>query len=229
MHMFPGRKISFGSTSPIEQGLIRLAVRDQISVASAAGATGFVFSSGADVPEAERPEARLAFAEFCRWFCAELKPHGITALLEPFDRTIDKKYLYGPTAECVELLCSLPAEADNIGFELDIAHLPLMGESFEHAIKTTAPRLKRVHLGNCILKDTSHPLYGDQHPPMGIEGGEIDVPELAEALGLLLEVGYLNTNERGALVMEMRPFPGRTPDDTVTDNMKRLAEAWKMV
>jgi len=229
MHLFPGRKISFGSTSPAEQGIIRLVVGDQVKIAAAIGAAGYVFASGADVPEGERPAAREAFADFCRWFCAKLKPHGITALLEPFDRTIDKKYLYGPTTECVALIRSLAPEVDNLGIELDMAHLPLMGESFEHAIKTTAPYLRRVHLGNCVLKDKSHPLYGDQHPPIGIEGGEIDMPALAEILALLLEVGYLTKDARGALVLEMQPFPDSTPDETVADSFARLREAWEMV
>lgn len=229
MHLFPSRKISFGSTSPAEQGAIHLVVGDQVDMAAAVGATGYVFASGADVPEGERPAAREAFADFCRWFCAKLKPHGITALLEPFDRTIDKKFLYGPTTECAQLVRSLEPEVDNLGIELDVAHLPLMGESFEGAIKTTAPYLRRVHLGNCVLKDKSHPLYGDQHPPMGIEGGEIDVPELAEILSLLLGAGYLNKDARGALVLEMQPFPGSTPDETVADSFARLGKAWEMV
>jgi len=66
MHLFPLRKISLASTSWDEKGLIRLAARDQIEVARAAGARGFVLASGADVPESQRPEARRAFADFCR-------------------------------------------------------------------------------------------------------------------------------------------------------------------
>ena len=229
MHLFPVRKISLASTSWDERGLIRLAARDQIEVARGAGARGFVFASGADVPEPDRPRARRGFAEFCRWFCGELKGAGITALLEPFDRTVDKKFLYGPTAECVELIRSLQPDVDNFAIELDVAHLPLMGESFGHAIRTTAPYLERVHLGNCVLKDPSSPLYGDQHPPIGVEGGEIDVPELAEILALLLQVGYLDKDARRPLVLEMKPLPGSTAEETVADGKEKLREAWKLV
>jgi sugar phosphate isomerase/epimerase len=209
--------------------LTRLVVEDQIRTAAAIGATGFVFASGADVPPDERPAARKAFANFCRWFCGALKPHGITALLEPFDRTIDKKFLYGPTAECVELIESLGPEVDNIGIELDIAHLPLMGESPAQGFRTTAPYLKRVHLGNCVLKDTSSSWYGDKHPPVGLPGGEIDTPQLEEVLRLCLDLGYLNRENRGALVFEMQPFPGKTPDQTVQDSLDRLYQAWARV
>lgn len=228
-HLFPLRKISLASTSPQEQGLIRLIFSDQIAIAKAIQATGFITGSGADVPEYKRQEARLAFSDFCRWFCRELKPAGITALLEPFDRTIDKKFLYGPTVECIELIQSLEPEVDNLGIELDIAHLPLMGETFEHAIKTTAPYLKRVHLGNCVLKDTSSTWYGDQHPPIGIEGGEIDIRELSKVLRLLLETEYLSKENRGSLLLEMKPFPDRTVEDTIADSMERLSRAWEMI
>jgi sugar phosphate isomerase/epimerase len=228
MHLFPLRKISFGTCCPQEQGLIRLAVRDQIEMAVAAGATGFIFASGADVAPAERPAARRAFANFCRWFAGELRPHGMTALLEPFDRTIDKKFLYGPSTECVELVESLRPEVDNLAIELDMAHVPLMGETFEQAIRTCVPHVKRVHLGNCVKRHPESPWYGDKHPPIGLEGGEIDVPELAGILALLLDVGYLNRENRGALILEVQCFPGLSPAETVQDNLRRLGAAWDL-
>ncbi|MHB1191005.1 MAG: sugar phosphate isomerase/epimerase family protein [Armatimonadota bacterium] len=228
LHLFPHQKISLCSTDMLEQNLIRLVVKDQIDMAVAVGAVGFVFPSGADAPNA-RPEAFQAFSSLCRWLCGELKPNGITAMLEPFDRTFDKKFLYGPTEECVELIESLKPEVGNLAIELDMAHVPLMGESFEHAIKTVAPYLKRVHLGNCVMRDSTNPWYGDKHPPIGIEGGEIDVPELEEILRLLLDVGYLSRENRRALVLEIQPFPGKSADETVNDNMNRLKEAWRNV
>lgn len=228
-HFFPLRKISFCSTSRNEQAQARMIVREMVGQAAAIGATGFIFPSGGPTPAEAAPGNHVAFAEFCRWLCAELKPHGITAQLEPFDMTIDKKFLYGPTAECVALIESLKPEVDNLGLELDMAHLPLMGERFEHAIRTAAPHLKRVHLGNCVLRDTAHPRYGDTHPPIGFPGGEIDVPELTEILRLLLDVGFLNPKRRGNLVIEMTPWPGKTVDETIADGFDRLNRAWEEV
>ena len=93
----------------------------------------------------------------------------------------------------------------------------------------TAPKLKRVHLGNCVLKDKSNPLYGDQHPPIGIKGDEIDIPELIQILRLLLEINHLNKQKRGALLIEMQPFPNCTAEDTVADSFERIQKAWEMV
>lgn len=228
LHLFPARKISLASWDIQEQAITRMILKDQIQMAAEMGATGFVFVSGADVPE-DRPHARKAFKDFCRWFCGELKPYGITALLEPFDRTIDKKFLYGPTEECVELMAELREEFDNIAIELDIAHLPLMFETFHEAIIRCAPYIERVHLGNCVLQDTTHPLYGDLHPPMGLPGGEIDVPQLTEALQCLYDCGYLSQENRKPLVMEMTPFPGKTPEYTIDQTYERLSKAWDNV
>jgi len=228
-HLFPLRKISLGSTCPQEQAITRLAMANQIEAAVAIGVEGIVFTSGADAPDGRRAEAQDAFRDFCRWFCGELRLHGMTAMLEPFDRTKDKRFLYGPTGECVALIESLAGEVDNLAIELDIAHLPLMGESFREAIDTTAPHLRRVHLGNCVLKDPADPRYGDTHPPIGYPGGEIDVPQLVEALRRLLEVGYLAEGRAGDVVLEVQPLAGRSPEETVADSLRKLHEAWGLV
>ncbi len=228
LHIFPLRKISLASLDPLEQELTRFIIEDQIEAAAAMGVKEFVFASGADLSE-DRTAAKESLKNFCIWFCHKLKANGIDALLEPFDRTIDKKFLLGPIDECIDFLDSLPDETDNIGIELDFAHLPLMGEDFKYSIIKTFPFLKRVHLGNCIYKNKNNPLYGDMHPPIGIEEGEIDIPELVIILKNLLDAGYLNKEKRGALLIEMTPFPGKTVEYTINDNFTRLEEAWNMV
>ena len=228
-HLFPLRKLGFTTPAPHEQAQVRMIVQDMVEQAAAIGATGFIFASGAPSPAEATQADYAAFAAFCRWLCRQLAPHGITAELEPFDTTIDKKFLYGSTRSCVELIESLRPDVANLGIELDVAHLPLMGEPFADAIRTVAPHLERVHLGNCVLRDTSHPRYGDTHPPIGFEAGEIDVPQVAEVLRCLLDVGFLDRDRRGDLVVEMTPWPGKSVEETVSDSFARLARAWAAV
>lgn len=223
-HLFPLRKLSFCSTSYSEQAQARMIVADMVDQAAEMGATGFIFASGGPSPKDSTPANYEAFADFCHWLCGKLKPHGITALLEPFDMEFDKRFLMGHTDRCIELIESLGV--DNIGIELDYAHLPLMGESFLEATRTVAPWLKRVHLGNCVMRDTKDPFYGDNHPPMGYPGGEIDTPELVDILNALLEVGFFDKANRGDLIIELNPFPNLTEDESVADNFRRLDEAW---
>ena len=229
VHFFPLRKLSLCTTSVPEQVQVRMLISEMIEQAASIGATGFLGGSGGPAPSEATPEHHAAFADFLRWLCGKLKPHAMSFQLEPFDTTVDKKFLYGPTTACVKLIESLRPEVDNLGIELDMAHVPLMGESFEQAIRTTAPFLERVHLGNCVLHDKTHPRYGDTHPPMGFPAGEIDVPELTEILRLLLEVGFLNPDKRGNMVIEMTPWPGKSVEVTISDAFERLHTAWSQV
>ena len=229
VHLFPMDKISLGSTADNEKGLIRLAMRDQIEVAAAAGAQGVTFTSGLGCAAAERPAAKQAFADFCRWFCGELAKHQITGLLEHFDTDFDRRFLYGSTLDTVELIESLKPGIDNLRIQLDVAHVRLLGESFEHAIRTAAPYLGHVHLGNCVMKDRADPFFGDRHPPIGYEGGEIGVADIVEALKILLDVGYLGRERRGPLAVEARPPSGASADETIRQQLELLEEAWRRV
>lgn len=227
LHLFPARKLSLGTLDSAEQGMIKLILRDQVRVAAASGATGFVFVSGADNVERRR-EAMDSFYEMCVWFCRLLAEYNMTALLEPFDRFVDKKYLYGSIDECVELVDKVGETCPNIALELDIAHLPLIGEDIRGSILRCGSRIKRVHLGNCVLRDKSSRWYGDMHPPVGIDGGEIGVDELKIALTTLGEIGYIGS-ERNPLILEMRPYDGMSVAETCEHSLALLDRAFSEI
>lgn len=229
IHFFPLRKLFLSSTLPHEQYQIRMILSDMIEQAAMIKAKYFIFAAGGPPYLQAGPAEFRAFAEMVKWLCAALDEYKITALLEPFDFDVDKKFIYGPTRECVRLINDLRPEAANLGIELDYAHVPLMHETFEDATRACAPYLRRVHLGNCVCKEANHPLYGDMHPPMGFPGGEIDVPELARILSVLLESGYLNSTSRGDLLIETTPWPGKSMEETIADQFERLALAWSRV
>ena len=220
-------KIDLSSNSYVDYEIIKIIFENQIKSAASIGASGYVFSSGKNVEDKCRNDALKKFGQFCTWFCGKLNRHNIMAMIEPFDCDIDKKFLLGPTLECSEFVRSLNIE--NLGIELDFAHIPLLGESFYDAVKNTHKYLKRVHLGNCVISDKHSKWYGDKHPPIGIEGGEIDICEIAEILSLLLRFGYLNKKSRSPLVLEIRPNDNMGQEETVADNLERLKQAWSMI
>jgi sugar phosphate isomerase/epimerase len=229
LHLFPARKISLGSLDLTEREITKIIIRDQITQAAVAGAGEFVFISGADNIEL-RNNAKEFFYEFCLWFCAELNKYKITALLEPFDRFVDKKFLYGSIDECIDLVSRVRKKYDNIGIEFDVAHLPLMGEDICKSIRKCGRLIKRIHLGNCVLKDKKSKWYGDIHPPIGIEGGEINFEELKEILWTLIDIGYLDKTDKKPLIMEMRPFDGdATIEETIKYSFDLLEKAWREI
>jgi sugar phosphate isomerase/epimerase len=228
-HLVPLRKISFASDSYFEQAQMRMIIADMVEQAGACGCSGFIFASGGPAYARGAQANHDAFYDFCCWLCEALAKHDIDALLEPFDYDFDKSYLYGPLDKNIELVERVARNFPNIGIELDIAHLPLMREELVSSIRRSAKWLKRVHLGNCVMKDTADPFYGDRHPPVGYPGGEIDVPQLQTALQALLDTGFLSTKKRGDVVLELTPFPGRSEDDSVVDNFQRVSLAWQAV
>ncbi|NWG12038.1 MAG: sugar phosphate isomerase/epimerase, partial [Acidobacteria bacterium] len=150
-------------------------------------------------------------------------------LIELMDRDVDKRSLCGPTTEVVDFVDRARERVPDLGVVLDVNHLVLMGEPFRDAFFRCREYLRHVHLGNCILKDRSHPLWGGKHPPIGIAGGEIDVPQLTNLFRLLLEIGYLDRGRRGTLSLEIVPFPGLSPEETIEDNLSRLHQAWRAI
>ncbi|MBU8902715.1 MAG: TIM barrel protein, partial [Victivallales bacterium] len=226
IHFYPLRSLPLAAKTPANRAQTWMIIDDMIAQAAAIEAEGFIFAAGTPSFYDAKAEDFSAFDDFCDKLCLKLKKHNITALLEPFDMDVDKKFLYGPIDDCVKLAKRISAKHDNFGFEIDMAHLPLMREDFASAIERTSPWLKRVHLGNCVLKDKNNPRWGDTHPPIGFAGGEIDIPELKIILRSLLDCGFLDKSNRGNLLIEMTPFPGKSVDYTVNDNFTRLEQAW---
>lgn len=228
-HLFPLRKLSFCATGYAEQAQCRMIVEDMVAQAAEMGAYGFIFASGGPSYQKGSQANFDAFYDFTCWLCEKLAKHNIMAQLEPFDYDFDKAYFFGPMDRCVELVERVGKNHANIGIELDMAHLPLMREPFVGSIQMCGKWLKRVHLGNSVSKVKTDPFYGDNHPPVAYPGGNIDEPELIEILTALKDVGFLDKWNRGDLVVEMQPFPGKTVDETVADNFGRVEKAWAKV
>lgn len=229
-YLMPTAKIPLCTTSPTERAQILMLAKDQVDAAYAAGSTWFMQSVGADPGQENRFRAFDALGEYIYELSRYMASKGSMAfLVELMDRNLHKRSLCGPTGETIEFLRNLKEQVPNVGVVADMGHIPLMEETFLQVFTRTSEFLRHVHLGNCILKDRFHPLWGAMHPPIGLEGGEIDVPELAEVLRILLNIGYLNKRERGTLSLEIRPFPGMTPEKTLDDNISRINQAWEMI
>jgi sugar phosphate isomerase/epimerase len=229
-YLMPTAKIPLCTTSPTERAQILMLAKDQVDAAYAAGSVWFMQSVGADPGQENRSRAFDALGEYIYELSQYMASKGSMAfLVELMDRNVHKRSLCGPTGETIEFLRNLKERVPNVGVVADMGHIPLMEETFLQVFTKTSEFLRHVHLGNCILKDRSHPLWGAMHPPIGLEGGEIDVPELAGVLRILLNIGYLNREERGTLSLEIRPFPGMTPEETLDDNISRIKQAWEMI
>lgn len=196
------------------------------------GAGGIALLSGADPGEAGRKKAVDLLVDSLNQVCAAAAARNLRVVMETFDRMSGKNCkncLVGPNALGVEVSERVRKSHPNFGLMLDLSHLPLQGETSKDALAAAGGHLVHAHIGNCVMKDTNHPAYGDMHPRFGCEGGENDVPELVEFLRGLKSIGYLNPEDRKILSFEVSPMEGESPEVVIANAKRTLNAAWAMV
>ena len=171
--------------------------------------------------------------ELCDYAVAKSHKKQLFITFENFDRDIEKKRLIGPTVEAAQMADSV--NRPNFGLTIDLSHLPLLGETSEHALTTAGRHLIHAHIGNCVIDHADSALYGDFHPRFGHPLGRNDLPEVVDYLKQLDSVNYWNkARERlgstPILSMELRTIPGEESPEAVLANGKRtFMRAWAQV
>ncbi|MFP4191335.1 MAG: sugar phosphate isomerase/epimerase family protein [Candidatus Hydrogenedentota bacterium] len=196
-----------------------------------AAAMGCASASVVSGPVAnDKSEARERLAEALTELAAYAQVKGLTLSLETFDQAaFGKNRLVGPTEDAVAVSEMVRQEQPSFGLLLDLSHLPLLGETPEHAASTAAEHLVHAHIGNCAMDDPEHPAFGDTHPRFGMEGTRVGVNELAAFLRQLLEVNYLSKARRGIVSFEVKPMAGESSEAVIAGCKRALNEAWRLV
>lgn len=196
-------------------------------------ARGVAFLAGKDPGAAGRDKAKGLLMASVKQICKYAASKGtMPVLMETFDRLdFGKNAVLGPTQESVDFAAEVAKECPNFGLMLDLSHLPLLGETSKQMLTAGKPYLKHIHIGNCVMKDASHPAYGDEHPRFGIPGGENGVDELAEFLRVLLDIGYLDGKTPRPVSFEVKPIAafGETTAAVVAGSKRTLNQAWAKI
>ncbi len=225
-------KLDLNSLDEKERGRAVAQVRACIDEAAELGAGRVAVLSGPDPGEADRAKAVECLIRSLKELCAYGRERGIGITLEIFDRTVDKRCLVGPAVEAAAIAEEVRADYEDFGLMYDLSHLPLLGERPLEALGAIKEHLVHIHIGNCVMRDPSHPAYGDQHPRFGIPGGENDVPQVVEFLRALFEVGYLTEKPAGELpivAFEVKPLPGESSELVIANAKRVWREAWARV
>ncbi|MDD5014422.1 MAG: TIM barrel protein [Atribacterota bacterium] len=224
------KKLNLNSLNEIERQEAVDEIKAGVDEAYEIGAKSLAFLSGTDPASEEREQALKLLVSSVKEICHYAKSKGgLGITLEVFDREIDKKCLIGPAKDARRVAEEVRKEFDNFGLMVDLSHLPLLGETSAQAIMPIKNYLVHAHMGNCILKDKEHPGYGDQHPRFGIKGGENDVKELIEYLKVLLDIGFLNTQNPPMVSFEIKPLAGESSGVVIANAKRVLREAWARV
>ncbi len=204
-------------------------LKEGIDEAYEMGAVGLGFLSG-KYQEEKKEEAYQALVRSTRDICAYARSKGNLKIAhEVFDYDIDKRALVGPVDLAKRYAGEICEEFDNFGLLVDLSHLPILHESARQSLIPVKDYIIHAHMGNCVMKDRGDPAYGDAHPRFGYPGGENDVEELVEYLKVLMEIGYLDPDNRRILSFEVKPVGDEDPDIVVANAKRVLNLAWAML
>lgn len=225
LHLLPG--CNPNATDPEIAERTRVMALGHFNAAATAGAKLVTVASGPNPAPAEHDAAWNGWIEYLAWAGEQAAARGQRVVIEPFDQSVGKNLLIGPTADAVRAVQEVRARGiETVGLMVDMGHLPIMGETFAQALWLSAPYLWHIHLGSAVLRDPAHPWYGDFHPPLGLPEGEHDGSHLTAFLRVLRAVGYLDA-PGAVLTLEMRPYPDCTQRQSVERWLEMVAEAWQ--
>lgn len=204
-------------------------VCEEIDTGNLLGIRKVEISSGKEVRGPGREERKekliVSLRDICRY--AADKESRTEVLLETFDFNVERRRMLGPSQEVAKVADVISQDFTNFGILLDLSHIPLLGENIEASVKFVNGHLKHIHIGNCIIKNTEHPLYGDQHPSFGMQGGEIGAEEVRRFLAACFECGYLGEEKKAFVSFEVKPSRGESSEELIENAKNTLEEAWE--
>ncbi len=198
--------------------------------ASDLGATAVRIPAGKDPGSEKREEAKKLLVDSLSQILEYSKEMGDPVItLKIFDRDIDKQSLIGHFSDALEIAKALAPSYEKFGLLADLSHFPLLGEKPEEAIPLVKDYLKAFHIGNCVMNNRRHPLYGDLQPRFGVADGEIDTQDVSNYFRLLAELGLIGAEKRPIMSAEVRPLlPGETSELIIANAKRVIKEAWAL-
>ena len=203
-------------------------VKRGIDEAYQLGASSVRVLSGKDPGDEKREEAKKIFIDTLKEWCEYAQQQGdIKIYMKIFDRDIDKAALIGHFKDAADVAEEVYKEYKNFGVLSDLSHFPLLRESPAEAIPMVMKYPMHFHIGNCVVADKKHFLYGDLQPRFGVAGGELDTPDVRDYFKLLLENNLLNPEDKPVVSAEVRPLLAEESSELILANAKRvIKEAW---
>jgi len=207
-------------------------IKSTIDEASFLGATVFGIASGPDPaagapagsPERLRKEALARTKDSLIHICGYAASKDLRVALEPFDNTLEKRRLIGPSNLALDVCREVAAVCPNFGLMVDLSHIPQLGEDPVKCVRTLGAHITHVHIANAVLSDPADPAYGDKHPRFGIKNSALTADDIKRFLDALLEVGYLSPSKVPVISFEVKPLPGENPG-VVVCGTKRIIES----
>ena len=210
-------------------------VKKCIEEAAYLGTKGVAVLSGPHPGKELEKEGIKKLIQSLEELCSYSQNYNLGFELESFDSDVDKKCLVGKSELAAEVAAEVRKKFPNFGLILDLSHFPIQYEETKTALKNCSEFITHLHIGNCVLKDKSHPAYGDLHPRFGVEGGENDVEEVREFFSTLFEIGWLKKDGsprpggKPIISFEVKPMAGENSNIVLANSIRVFKEAWELI
>ncbi len=226
-----GQKLSLNSFDESHRQRAIRKIKECVKEAYNLGASWVRVVAGKDPGDEKREEAKKLLIDSINEICEyAAEVNDIFVTLKVFDRDIDKESLIGHFSDTRDVAEVLAKEHDNFGLLSDLSHFPLLREKPEEALPLVEDYLTHFHIGNCLVQDNLHPVYGDLQPRFGIEGGENDVEELTNYFQLLYDMDLLDPEDPPIVSVEVRPLMAEDLSSVIIADSKRVwKQAWAQV
>lgn len=204
-------------------------LKEGIDEAYEMGCMGFSFLSGR-YNEASKEQSFGQLIKSTRELCGYAAKKGdMPICCEVFDYDIDKKALIGPAALAADYAGEIRKDYSNFGLLVDLSHIPMIHETIEESILPVKDYIIHAHMGNTVIKSPDSEAYGDNHPRFGFPDSENDVRELAQYLKTLMDIGFLNRENRPVVSFEVKPWKDEPPGVVIANAKRTLNLAWEQL
>ncbi|MBP7403085.1 MAG: TIM barrel protein [Clostridia bacterium] len=160
-------------------------------------------------PEEYLARFSLSLEEILAYAEAQAGEYILEITLEFFNDTGEPWLAIGG-ARTVDRLLGMPCAAHtHLGVTFDTSHVAQLREDLREDYRLLAPRIRHIHLANCVIDDASDPLYGDRHPVFNLPGGVFRDRDMASFLSWTAqEPGFDRVD---LCSVEIIPHPGMEP------------------
>jgi sugar phosphate isomerase/epimerase len=207
-------------------------IKKCIDEAAYLGTKGVAVLSGPHPGKEFEAEAIQKLLQSLEEVCSYSEKHNLRLELETFDYDVDKRCLIGKSDLAANIAKEVRKKYSNFGLILDLSHFPLQYEQTKIALKNCTEYITHLHIGNCVLRDKSHPAYGDQHPRFGVDGGENEAEQIREFFATLFELGWLKADnsikqeQKPIVSFEVKPMAGEKSSIVLANSIRVFKEAW---
>ena len=194
-----------------------------------------LYVMGCEAPAAEEKERAIrkfanslaALSDYAR----RKNPSApLTISVENFYILREFPFLIGPTREVAQIVRNLRRDHPNVGLTFDTSHILQWREDLSLTYSAVEDVIAHIHLSNCLIRDKSSPFYGDKHPPYGMVGSEIGIPEMAAFLQILKDAGRFSCTfpaGKPVLSLEVIQPASQTSEATLEDAKEAFRLSWE--